>query len=147
LADLFLSSGDLGSAKGQRYPEQKFEAKAEGVDGDFGLAVIVDSRTAGAAEIAAATLHDRERAKIVGEQTYGIGALQQTIDLDDGAELILSVAKYYRPNGETVHGKGIEPENAVDAADLRKWRDPEQMDEANREDPFLTKALSVLAAA
>lgn len=147
LADLFLSSGDLGSAKGQHYPEKTFEANAEGVEGDFGLAVIVDSRTAGAAEIAAATLHDRERAEIVGEQTYGIGALQQAIDLDDGAELILSVAKYYRPNGETVHGKGLEPENAVAPADLRKWRDPELMNEADREDPFLTKALSVLAGA
>ncbi|MDA1235291.1 MAG: S41 family peptidase, partial [Acidobacteria bacterium] len=102
---------------------------------------------AGAAEIAAAILHDRERAKIVGEQTYGIGALRQTIDLDDGAELILSVAKYYRPNGETVHGKGLEPENAVAPADLRKWRDPEQMDDADREDPFLGKALSILAPA
>jgi carboxyl-terminal processing protease len=147
LADLFLSSGDLGTAKGQRYPEQKFEAKPEGIEGDFSLAVIVDSRTAGAAEVAAAVLHDRERAKIIGEQTYGIGALQQTIDLDDGAELILSVAKYYRPNGETVHGKGLEPENAVAPADMRKWRDPELMNEANREDPFLTKALSVLAGA
>lgn len=147
LADLFLSSGELGSAKGQRYPEKKFEAKAEGVEGDFSLAVIVDSRTAGAAEIAAAILDDRDRAEIVGEQTYGIGALQQTIPLDDGAELILSVAKYYRPNGETVHGKGLEPENAVAPADLRKWRDPEQMDDADRQDPFLSKALSVLAAA
>jgi carboxyl-terminal processing protease len=94
LADLFLTSGDLGSAKGQRYPEKKFEANAEGVEGDFGLAVIVDSRTAGAAEVAASVLHDRERAELIGEQTYGIGALQQTITLDDGAELILSVAKY-----------------------------------------------------
>jgi carboxyl-terminal processing protease len=147
LADLFLSRGELGSAKGQRYPEKKFEAKAEGVEGNFSLAVIVDSRTAGAAEIAAAVLHDRERAKIVGEQTYGIGALRQTIDLDDGSELILSVAKYYRPNGETVHGKGLEPEHAVAPADLRKWRDLEQLDDADREDPFLTKALSILAAA
>jgi carboxyl-terminal processing protease len=147
LADLFLTSGDLGSAKGQRYPEKKFEANAEGVEGDFGLAVIVDSRTAGAAEVAASVLHDRERAELIGEQTYGIGALQQTITLDDGAELILSVAKYYRPNGETVHGKGLEPENAVAPADLRKWRDPESMNDADREDPFLTKALSVLAGA
>ena len=146
LADLFLSSGELGSLKGQRYPEKKFEADAEGVEGDFALAVIVDSRTAGAAEIAAAVLRDRERAEIVGEQTYGIGALQQTIPLDDGAELILSVAKYHPPSGETVHGKGLEPENAVAPAELRKWRDPEQMDQADREDPFLTKALSVLAA-
>jgi carboxyl-terminal processing protease len=147
LADVFLSSGELGSVKGQRYPEKKFEANTESIEGDFGLAVIVDSRTAGAAEIAAGVLHDRERAEIVGEQTYGIGALQQTIDLDDGAELILSVAKYYRPSGETVHGKGLEPENAVAPADLRKWRDPELMGDADREDPFLTKALSVLASA
>lgn len=147
LADLFLSSGELGSVKGQRYAEKKFVADAAGIEGDFELAVIVDTRTAGAAEIAAAVLHDRERAKIVGEQTYGIGALQQTITLDDGAVLILSVAKYYRPNGETIHGEGLEPENSLAPADLRKWRDPEQMNDPAREDPFLKKAIAVLAAA
>jgi hypothetical protein len=41
----------------------------------------------------------------------------------------------------------LEPENAVAPADLRKWRDPESMNDADREDPFLTKALSVLAGA
>jgi carboxyl-terminal processing protease len=147
LADLFLSDGDLGSAKGQRYPEEKIEANADVLEGDFELAVIVDSRTAGAAEIAAAVLHDRERAEIVGERTYGIGAVQRTIELDDGAVLILSVAKYYRPNGETIHGEGLDPENGLEPADSRKWRDPALMDDADREDPFLLKALEVLAAA
>lgn len=146
LADLFLSDGEMGSAKGQRYPEEKIEADAEVLEGDFELAVIVDSRTAGAAEIAAAVLHDRERAEIVGERTYGIGAVQRTIELGDGAVLILSVAKYYRPNGETVHGEGLDPENGLEPADSRKWRDPELMDKADREDPFLKKALEVLAA-
>ncbi len=147
LADLFLSDGQLGSAKGQHYPEQKIEATADVLQGNFELVVIVDSRTAGAAEIAAAVLHDRERAQIVGEQTYGIGAVQKRIELDDGAVLILSVAKYYRPNGETIHREGLTPENELTPADSRKWRDPERMDDPDREDPFLKMALEVLSAA
>lgn len=147
LADLFLSDGELGSAKGQHYPEQQIEATADVLQGNFELAVIVDSRTAGAAEIAAAVLHDRERAQIVGEQTYGIGAVQKRIELDDGAVLILSVAKYYRPNGETIHREGLTPENELTPADSRKWRDPERMDDPDREDPFLKMALEVLSAA
>lgn len=142
LADLFLAEGKLGSVKGQRFEEQVFDAKAED-DADIPLTIIVDSRTAGAAEIAAATLLDAGRAKVVGERTYGLAALQDTIKLDDGAALILSVAKYFRPNGDTLHEQGLEPSNAVEPAKLRRWRNPE---ERGSEDPFLQKAIETAKA-
>lgn len=140
LADLFLADGQLGTEKGQNQRGSSFSADTK--TSEVELAIIVDSRTAGAAEIAASVLHDRERAEIVGERTYGIGARREQIPLDDGAFLILSVAKYFGPGGETVHQNGLTPANTVPPAELRKWRDPER-EEATK-DPFLDKALKVL---
>ncbi len=144
LADLFLADGELGYLEGQRYPKKEVDATSQDALTGFPLAIIVDSRTGGAAEIAAQVLSDRERAELVGERTYGVGAHLDTIKLDDGAALILSVAKYYGPKGVTVHENGLTPKNAVPADELRQWRDPEH--DSSVVDPFLKKANEVLAA-
>ena len=145
LADLFLSSGTIASMKGQKTPEETFEATEKATVTDLPLAVLVDRPTAGGAEIAAAALLDNKRAEVIGERTYGLAAVQETIELEDGAALILSTAKYYRPEGEAVHDNGVTPEHLLDPADLRKFRNPAS-GEARGEDPFLKKALEVLKA-
>ncbi len=143
LADLFLADGELGYLEGQQYAKKGFKVSGHGGLTDFKLAVIVDSRTGGAAEIASQVLVARGRAELVGERTYGIGAYQETIKLDDGAALLLSVAKYYDPKGETVHDNGLTPGHAVPPAELREWRDPERSSDVV--DPFLKKAAEALA--
>jgi carboxyl-terminal processing protease len=143
LADLFISEGKLASLKGQKTPEKTFEAAAGATVTDMPLAVLVDRPTANGAEIAAAALMDSERAEVIGERTYGLAAVQDTIELEDGAALILSTAKYYRPKGEAVHDGGITPEHLLDPADLRRFRNPAEGEERG-EDPFLKKAISVL---
>ena len=88
------------------------------------------------------------------KRTSGIAALQKTIVLDDGAALILSVAKYHGPNGESIHNEGVEPDRPVSQRNLRRYREvqrrlfdtPEARKKAEEEvgDPFLEKALEAL---
>ena len=67
-------------------------------------------RTASAAEILAAALHDHGRATLVGAPTYGKGTVQTFYDLDDGSGLKLTTARYYTPNGNLLESKGITPD-------------------------------------
>ncbi len=145
LADLFLSSGRIASLEGQKVPERSFDATEKATATELPLAVLVDRPTANGAEIAAAALLDAERAEVIGERTYGLAAIQDTIELEDGAALILSTAKYHRPEGEAIHDNGVTPEHMLDPAALRKFRNPAAGEERG-EDPFLEKALEVLKA-
>ena len=75
--------------------------------------VIVNRGTAGAAEIAAAALLDSKRAELVGERTYGDASIRKAIQMDDGSAVILSVAKYYSPNGKFDSGQGRDAGNVA----------------------------------
>ncbi len=155
LANLFLAEGSLATLKGQSFPEERFAADADSRVTELPLAVIVDRPTAGAAEIAAAAIQQNDRGEVAGEKSSGLAAEQETIPLEDGAALILSVAKYHGPDGEPIHGEGVQPDRAVSQNDLRNYRDirrrvfdtPEARERATEEvgDPFLEKALEALA--
>ena len=154
LANLLLSEGTITTLKGQSYSEETFVADAETTATDLPLAVIVDRPTAGGAEVAAAAIQDNGRGRVVGENSSGLAAVQETIPLDDGAALILSVAKYYDPDGNAIHREGVKPDLPVSQRDLRRYREverrifdtPEARREAEEEigDPFLQKALEAL---
>ncbi len=162
LANLFLSSGAITSLKGRRHGEEKFEADAESTVADLPLAVISDRATAGSAELAAAALLDNKRAELVGERTYGLAAVQKTIMLEDGAALILSVAKYHRPAGEALQDGGVTPSRPLTPAAARRYREsrypsdlnappppraPDDEASGDDKDPYIEKALEVLKAA
>lgn len=162
LANLFINDGKLASLKGQRYPEKVFQADAKSTVTKAEIVLITDRSTAGAAEIAAAAVMDSSRGKVVGERTYGLAAEQQTVNLDDGAVLLLSVAKYYSPNGKAMQDEGVTPSVPLTPSELRLYRqqmlDPEGADfgevpppantvepqEGSADDPYLKKALEVL---
>jgi carboxyl-terminal processing protease len=162
LADHFIRTGKLASLKGQRYPEETFSAEGETTLTEAPLVVITDRATASGAELAAAAILDSGRGKVAGERTYGLAAFQKTIKLEDGAALILSVAKYYRPSGKAIQDGGVEPSDAVSPTDLRRYRlsEMEMMDDPAAavptpgpapslegdpdKDPYLQKALEIL---
>ena len=79
------------------------------------IIVLVDQGTASASEILAAALRDHKRAKLVGLPTYGKGTVQTFFDLDDGAGLKLTTARYVTPSGNSLESKGLAPDVRVDA--------------------------------
>lgn len=97
------------------YMEDKYGKKteylAEGKD-TFGkpLVVLVDGNSASASEIFAGAVQDTKVGTIVGTQTYGKGVVQQVIDLGDGTAVKLTISKYFTPNGNDIHKKGITPD-------------------------------------
>ncbi len=75
--------------------------------------VLVDGGSASASEITAGALHDNHDATILGEKTFGKGVVQEIFNLDGGAEAKITVAKWYRPNGQNIQHIGITPDHIV----------------------------------
>jgi carboxyl-terminal processing protease len=75
--------------------------------------VLVNKGTAGPAEVVAAAVLENARGDVVGDKTFGDGSVQKLIELPDGGALILSVAKYYSPQGKAIQDAAVSPNIAV----------------------------------
>lgn len=85
------------------------------------VVVVINPGTASAAEILAGAMRDHKRAPLIGRKSYGKGSVQSLIGVDaarDRSRIKLTVAKYYLPNGDCIHEKGIEPDHKVPETDL-----------------------------
>ncbi len=80
-------------------------------------AVLIDAGTASAAEITAGALHDNKAATIFGVKSFGKGVVQQILPMSGGAELKVTVASWYRPDGENINHKGITPDHTITLSD------------------------------
>jgi len=109
LANLFQDSGLITYTLGQKSARQDFTAQSSKAVTKLPLAVIVNRSTAGGGEIAAGALLNSKRAKVVGERTYGDAAVRRAVTLNDGSAVILSVAKYYSPDGKSIQDNGVTP--------------------------------------
>jgi len=118
LANLFQESGLITYTLGQKSARQDFTAQSSKAVTKLPLAVIVNRSTAGGGEIAAAALLNSKRAKIVGERTYGDAAVRRAVTLNDGSAVILSVAKYYSPDGKSIQDNGVTPNILQAEADV-----------------------------
>jgi len=154
LANLFLAKGEITYLQGQRVPRQDFQAEASKSISKLPMVVITNRGTADGAEIAAAALEDNKRAEVVGERTYGDASLRKAITMDDGGAIILSVAKFYSPNGKAIQDVGVTPETLVAEPEAQVELDengeplpesPDQPEHKQQEDPLLKKALEILA--
>jgi len=136
LADLFLEQGVIVTTKGRTEDDVRVrEAKKEGTYPPIPLVLLVNEGTASASEVLAGALRDHGRAALVGARTYGKGSVQTPFALPDGSHLKLTTARYFTPNGTSVHreeGKkefGIDPDYRIEMSDeeedklKKKWND------------------------
>ena len=142
LANFFVKQGTLATLEGQKFPRQTFSADPAKFLTDAPLAVLINRGTAGPAELTAAAIKDSKRGDVVGERSFGQGSVQKTIDLPDGAALLLTVAKYQTPGGKKI------PDDAVVPSVLVGPTLEEEFEEApsTRGDAPLDKALQLLKA-
>jgi carboxyl-terminal processing protease len=75
--------------------------------------ILVNGGSASASEITTGALHDNKDAYVIGQKTYGKGVVQQLINFNDGSQLKVTVASWYRPDGENINHKGITPDQTV----------------------------------
>jgi carboxyl-terminal processing protease len=103
ISDLFVAAGRIVTVKG-RGGETVYDAKPKGTLTGFPVALLVNRKTASAAEIVAACLQDHQRAVVIGERTFGQGIVRSLFQLKSGVgALKLPVAAYYRPSGKSMN--------------------------------------------
>jgi carboxyl-terminal processing protease len=109
LANFFIKQGSLAVLEGQRFPRQSFTADPAKFISAVPLAVLINRGTYGPAELAAAAIESAKRGDVVGERSFGLGSVQKTIELPDGAALLLTVAKYQSPEGKKIQDEAVMP--------------------------------------
>lgn len=110
VADAFLSGGLIVSTEG-RLPDnrQDLYADADDLVGGAPLAVLINGRSASASEVVAGALQDRDRATVLGSESFGKGSVQSVMRFD-GRAIKLTTARYLTPSGRSIQAGGIEPD-------------------------------------
>lgn len=108
--------------------QQTLKASGNALLSGLPTTVLVDGGSASASEIVSGALHDNGVAKLVGVKTFGKGSVQDIVDLPGGAELKVTIAKWYTPNGKNINKEGIQPDVNVPVSDddLKNGRDPQK---------------------
>lgn len=116
LANYFLDRGTIGHLQGQKVERQTFSANAQNALTKTPLVVLINQGTAGAAEIVAAAIGDNSRGQLVGMKTFGLGAVQKLLPLDNGWALLIAVSQYQTPTGKEIQAVGVKPSIEVPQA-------------------------------
>jgi carboxyl-terminal processing protease len=112
-ASLFIPKGLIAYTYGQRDPRHNLMAVPMGTVFNMPLAVLINRSTAGPAEIVADAVLGDKRGDVVGVRSFGVGVVQKPIPVGDGSGLLLSVAKYFGPDGKAIQGNGVMPNVVV----------------------------------
>lgn len=126
-----------------KYGNRKDYNSIGGIAEGLPLTILIDEGSASASEIFTGAIKDYKLGTLVGTKTFGKGVVQTTFYRDrdgfsDGTALKVTISKYYTPNGQNIHGIGIEPDILVEY--------PEELKGKNYDrtvDPQFQKALEV----
>ncbi|MDM0665568.1 S41 family peptidase [Clostridium perfringens] len=126
-----------------KYGNKEESVSKGGIAQGMPLVVLIDGGTASASEIVAGAIRDYDLGTLVGTTSFGKGIVQVVLDKigqeKDGTALKVTISKYYTPNGENIHKKGIGPDVTVEY--------PEELKEktySRSTDPQFEKALEII---
>lgn len=122
MVGLFIDRGPTVQVRDARGRITLFADDKPGMVYTGPLAVLVDRMSASASEIFAGAIQDYGRGLILGGQTFGKGTVQTLVDIDNGGELRMTTAKFYRISGESTQERGVTPDiffpNLIDNKDI-----------------------------
>lgn len=108
-ADLFLNQGTIVSTKSRSEGNQQFQALPGDEFSNIKLGILINGRSASAAEVFTAAMKEQNRAWVIGEKSYGKGVVQKLFPLPNSAAVQMTVSHYFTPNGNMIDGQGIRP--------------------------------------
>ncbi len=151
VSDLFLEEGStIVSIDGRNQEKISYGAQFSfGKILDIPIIVIINRGSASASEILAGALRDNNRAKLLGETTFGKGSVQSVFPLADGSALLFTTSRYYTPSGISIDKEGIEPDIIVEKERISPSESSYQRLEREEEfdykkDPKIMRALEVI---
>ena len=139
--DQILPEGLLVYTEDKYGEREEYEASGETYL-DLPLAVLVNGNSASASEVFAGAIKDYEYGTLIGTTTFGKGIVQSIIGLGDGSAAKVTIAKYFTPNGNYIHGVGIEPDIRLEY----EYLEPEDTEYDPLHDNQVLKALEVLGS-
>ena len=102
-ASLFLAPGTkIVTVRGRSVPEKPEVVPSIAQPYGFKLAILINEKTASAAEIVTGAMQDHDRATVIGESSYGKGLVQSVFPLSQNTGLALTTALYYTPSGRSI---------------------------------------------
>ena len=133
IAGEFLKSGSVGVIEeDSNGTKTEFKTQRVGRLTQIPLIVLVNEGSASASEILAGALKDNNRAKVVGEKTFGKGSIQEPLDFTGGSGIHITIARWLTPSGFWVNEKGLTPDVEI------------KFDETGKTDNQLEEAIKLL---
>lgn len=144
VANLFIKDGNLAQVIGRENKVMKtYTADPGKFVFDGKIAVLIDLGTAGASEVVASAVLDRQRGEVVGERSFGAGTEQQLFTLRGGDGLLLTTSKWASANGNAFLGNdrnnsGVKPSVEVKRPETPDAIDPDDLVDQNENQPSET---------
>jgi len=138
MSSWFLPSGKtiVTEDYGENRKPEVFRSRGYNVFSDkLKFVILIDSGSASASEILAGAMQDHDRAKLVGEKSFGKGSVQEVVNVTSDTILKITVAKWLTPNGNLIAEVGLTPDYLIEFT---------KKDSEDKKDPQLEKAVQIL---
>lgn len=113
----FISQGDIVLQENAEGDRKGYKVNRQGKLTKIPLIVLINQGSASASEIVAGAMQDYQRAKLVGDQSFGKGTIQESQDLPGGTGIHITTAKWLTPNGRWIHNSGLTPDIKIEAGE------------------------------